>query len=301
MSRLVRSLTLLLVIPLGLSAAACAARGPARSALPAGSAAPCFAVDSLDTQDRQVAEGLLLTLSDSEGLYTLAGGLKPVSSGQALSVRVAPDVDQVALAQLDQRRRTTRALGCGDIVIFVHTFADPQKTDDGRTLRVTELVVAHRGAVAATVRRYEAFFNRLGVSPSAHPFEVVSAVEHASRLDRWRGYGYLYGYPEEAVDFFVQAGSEGDATGKLVARDFRRIDTFTRFPARAGGPPELSSFVFAVPAGTPPSDAERGLREAAAPIYTRYLAERPRWIGPDRGGAAALWRHWLTATPGGQH
>jgi hypothetical protein len=282
----------------GLSATACAPRrvAPAAAATaPIGSAA-CFPVESLDSHDRGVADDILLTLSDGEGLYTLAGGLKPVSSGQVLSVRVEPDVDAAALARLDQRRRVSRALQCGDISIFVQTFAAAQKSDDGRTLRVTEIVAAHRTSVAAAIRRHEVFFNRLGISPSADPFEVVAAVEHAERADRWRGYGYLYGYPDEAVDFFVRAGSEGDTTGTLVAREFRRIDTFTRFPARAGGPPELSSFVYAVPAGAPETEAERRLRAVAAPVYARYVAERQTWVTADRRGAVALWRSWLTTT-----
>jgi hypothetical protein len=296
----------LAVIPLllvGLSATACAPRrvappGPAEA--PIGPAS-CFAVESLESQDRRVADDILLALGDSEGLYTLAGGLKPVSSGQVLSVRVEPDVDAAALALLDQRRRVTRALQCGDIAIFVQTFAAPQKSDDGRTLRVTEIVVARRASVAAAVRRHEAFFNRLGISPSADPFEVVSAVEHAERADRWRGYGYLYGYPDEAVDFFVKAGSESDAGGTLVPRDFRRIDTVTRHPARTGGPPELSSFVYAVPAGAPETAAERQLKAAAAPIYARYVAERRTWVTSERSGATALWRHWLTGPSGPRH
>jgi hypothetical protein len=293
-------ISLLLV---GLSATACAPRrvaAAAPAAAPIGATA-CFPVESLGIQDRRVADDILLTLSDGEGLYTLAGGLKPVSSGQVLSVRVEPDVDAAALTLLDQRRRVSRALQCEDLTVFVHTFAAPQKSDDGRTLRVTEIVAAHRTSVAAAVRRHETFFNRLGISPSADPFEVVSAVEHADRLDRWRGYGYLYGYPDDAVDFFVKAGSEGDASGAVVPRDFRRIETYTKYPARSGGPPELSAFVYAVPAGTPETEAERQLKAAAAPIYARYVAERQAWVTADRGGAVGLWKRWLTTPPGLRH
>jgi hypothetical protein len=122
---------------------------------------------------------------------------------------------------------------------------------------------------------------------------VVLAVENAPRSPRWRGYGYLFGYPDDAVDFFVRAGEEGDASGKLVPRDFRRIETWFKYPANTGEAPTLSSFVFAVPEGAPESPQEKALRAAAAPVYARYSRERADGIQRDSSGAVALFRRWV--------
>lgn len=253
---------------------------------------PCFDLSGLDAADRTVADTIMLTFGDGEGLYTLAGGLKPLSSGQLLSVRVAPDIDASALERLEQRRRVARALRCGDLEVFVHTFAAKQGSDTRGTLLTTELVVAHRRSVADTIRRHAGFFATIGITPSASAADTLVAVEYSGRGERWRGYGYLYGYPDAAVDFFVQAGLDGDQASRIVPRDFRRIETVTRFPATDGGPPTLSAFVYAVPKGASESDADRTLRETAAPIYRAYVDARARHVRPDGGGAVSLWHTW---------
>ena len=153
----------------------------------------------------------------------------------------------------------------------------------------------HRAAVARAIAAHAAYFGKLGITPSADPREALAAVENASRGERWRGYGLLYGYPDAAVEFFVTAGLDGDAAGKTVPRDFKRIETWKKYPEKKDGPPVVSAFVYAVPKGAPESDADRALRDAAAPIYAKYAALRPRYIKPDSStGAAALWRDWLS-------
>ena len=264
---------------------------PAAATRPAG----CFQVESLSPEDQLVAERLLLAIGDSEALYTLADGLKPVSSGMITSVRVAPDVDRTALEALEQRRRVAARLTCGEIGVFVQVFAAPSTSDSGATTRSFEVVTFHRASVAAAVGRHAGYFGALGVTPSADPIQVVMAVEHAPRADRWRGYGYLFGFPDEAVDFFVRAGVEGDETRKTVPRDFRRIETWTKFGGKDGAP-ALSNFVYAVPKGEPESVADRQLREAAGRVYRVYADRRARFIKPDQTGAVALWRAWLLGT-----
>jgi hypothetical protein len=263
---------------------------------PATRPAACFPVESLSPEDRLVAERLLLAIGDSEALYTLATGLKPISSGMTSSVRVAPDVDRTALETLEQRRRVAARLTCGDIGVFVQVFAASSTSDAGGTTRSFEVVTFHRASVAAAVSRHAEYFTALGITPSADPVQVVMAVEHAPRADRWRGYGYLFGFPDEAVDFFVRAGVEGDATQKVLPRDFRRIETWTKFGGKDGAP-ALSNFVYAVPKGAPETAADAQLRDAAGRIYRTYVDRRARFIKPDQTGAVALWRAWLEGPP----
>lgn len=283
----------LLLIGIGCRASGSAAT-PARPAVAPTLAAECFPVERLTAPNRRLAEQILLEFGDREGLYTLAGGLKPVSSDvRNLSIRVEPTLDRDALATLDRLRHVTSALRCGDVDVFVQLFAATFPGRDSSRMRSATLVVAHRRALAETIGRHAEFFGRLGVTPTTDPRDVIAAVDHAPRADRWRGYGLVFGYPIEAVDFFVRAGLEGDSTGQLVPRDFRRIETVVRYPEREGGPAVLSSFVYAVPKGAPESAGDRALREAAAPLHARYVAARAAAIGSDSTGAIALWRTWL--------
>jgi hypothetical protein len=270
------------------------ARPPAASAAePPRDSGACFPTEHLPADERRLAERLLLEFSDREGFYTLAGGLKPISSGVGdLQVRIAPTLDTAMLRQLDRLRVVAQALRCRDLGMFVQVFASTFPSRDSSTVRSATVVLYHTAAVRAAIIRHAAFFATLGVTQSTDPRDVIAAVENADQADRWRGYGLLFGYPDEAVDFFVWAGTEGARTKALVPRDFRRIETFTKFPERQGGPPVLSTFVYAVARGAEETAADRALREAAAPLMARYVRLREQFIRQDSTGAAALWRAW---------
>jgi len=94
----------------------------------AGAAATCFPVETLPPADRRLAEQVLLEFGDREGLYTLAGGLKPISSDvRDVTLRVAPTLDTAAVGTLEQLRRVSAALTCGDLGVFVQVFTATQR------------------------------------------------------------------------------------------------------------------------------------------------------------------------------
>lgn len=286
-----RRASALLLFPL--IAVGCTARRALPTASPTASSVACFPVERLTDSDRVFADQILLEMSDREGLYTLADGLKPVSSDvRDVQLRIAPSLDTLRLRDLERLRRVSAVLQCGEIGVFVQVFTATFPARDSSVMRSASLVVYHRAAVRAVIRRQALFFGRLGVTESTDPPSVVAAVENAPRADRWRGYGYLFGYPDEAVDFFVRAGVEGDSTKRLVPRDFRRVETMHKYPATQDGPPVNPTFVYAVPKGADESAGDRALCAAAAPRYRRYLEMRSRFIRSDSTGAVRLWRSW---------
>lgn len=153
-----------------------------------------------------------------------------------------------------------------------------------------EAVVFHRPALRDLLVRHASYFSPFGLSPSSDPMEVVMTVEYAGATPRLRGYGYLFGYPDYAVDFFAQASEtqrlEEEKTGKgtLVPRDFFSLST-VRGERR---------FVYAVPKGHEPNDADRVLKAAADTLYADYAARRARHIkGDSAAGVLALVREWF--------
>lgn len=224
------------------------------------------------------AEAILLRLLDREGLYTVIGGLKPMSSAFVTYSFDPSNPEEVA--QLDTLRQILATFRCGD-----ELYADMmvfQRAQNGR--RVAHAIVIHRESLRATIRRYADFFASLGVTEHSHPMEVVMAVEYAPRAQRHRGYGYLFGYPKYAVDFFVQAGDEQEAAGQFVERDFMHIPTFER---------ETNLFVWAVPKGHQPNEEDLRIRRIALRILASYRARRARYIGKDKPGVVELLRDWL--------
>ncbi|MCI0561613.1 MAG: hypothetical protein MN733_24250, partial [Nitrososphaera sp.] len=71
----------------------------------------CFPTERLPANLRAKSEALLLKALDSEALYTIIGGLKPMSSGFA-SFKFS--VERPDLAQIEETRRLLSVWRCGD-------------------------------------------------------------------------------------------------------------------------------------------------------------------------------------------
>ncbi len=258
--------------------------------LPAQQEDACFNLAALADSLHPVAHEILQHFADGEGLYTLGGGLKPISTGyRTLTYRTLPQPEQPMLDTLDLWRQVVPHLRCAHLEVVVQQYLDPQPSFvTGETRRAATLVLVHRGALQREIKRHAAFWGALGITASSTSEAVLTAVDGAVRDFRWRGYGYLFGYPSPAIDFFVEAGLAGDSLGVVVPRDFRRIETWRKHPAAEGEPPTLSSFVYAVAKDVPESPQDRILRDRAAPIYQEYAERRPA----TPAGIIAALRGW---------
>ena len=243
----------------------------------------CFPLETLPPALRVKAETLLLQALDTEALYTIVGGLKPMSSGFAsFKFPVAnPTLDDVA-----EMRSILATWRCGDVLYadvhhFAKTFVDPKTKEE---LRFAEAVVFHRPAVAAAMQRHAAFFAPYALTPNAHPLETLLAIDYSTPGPRWRGQGYLFGFPDYAVDFFVNAGEEQEKTGQFVKRDFYSVPVFTTAERR---------FVWAVPPGHQEREEDRAIKQQAEQILADYKQRRARYIGAGKPGVAKLLRDWF--------
>jgi hypothetical protein len=239
--------------------------------------AECFPLERLAPAERAEAEALLLKILDNEGLYTVVGGIKPISSGW-LTIRFP--VDRPASDAMERWRRILATFRCGD-ELFANLQPFWRIYEDQRTL---DGVIFRRSRVADTVRERASLFGPFGVSPGSHPIEVVMAIEVDATPRRSRAYGHLFGYPPAAVDFFVAAETEMRHTKQFVVRDFRHVPVYSGSQNR---------FVYAVPKGSEETDADRALRARCAPILAAYQARRDKYIGPGKPGVAALIRDWF--------
>jgi hypothetical protein len=256
----------------------------------------CFATDMLPAELRAKSDELLLKVLDSEALYTVIGGLKPMSGGTpSLSVKL----DRPELGRAAEVREIMDAWSCGGGVRFaLHHYARVYSSSKSSTppVRMLAGAVFHRASMAKVIGRHPELFARLGLTPNADPVEVLLAVEYLETAARYRGYGLLFGYPEKAVEFFVEntpipqtRGADPNVPLDAVAakpspRKFISIPTFGR---------ETGSFVYAVAAEHVEDDADRELRERARPILESYKRRRALYVGEGKPGAAALLRDWF--------
>lgn len=280
----------------------------------------CFPFERLSPEKRQRAEALLLRALDSEALYTIAGDLKPMSSGFAsfefatrevrgilepeameLTAKYPTEESRRGLAKADQARvtladsfikrkrslanidETREILGyfrCGErLYADVYHFS---RTFEGK--RFAEAVVFNRSALRDKINEKSGFFARFGVTANSHPLQALFAVEYDETGARFGGYGYLFGYPDYAVSFFVAAADEEEFTGKFVERDFLSLPTFAS---------PTNRFVYAVPKGHTENEADKALKEKALKIFEEYKKRRAEYIGEGKKGPAQMMRDWL--------
>ena len=103
------------------------------------------------------------------------------------------------------------------------------------------------------------------LSITAEPRFNFDYNEYEKKYERWRSYGYLFGYPSYAVDFFVAAGKSEDSTKLFVKRDFFAIPVF------AG---ETGHFTYAIPKGYLPSSIDSSIYNKAIPTLNKYKRAR---------------------------
>lgn len=213
--------------------------------------------------ERDQFRELLLKALDREALYTLVGGLKPMSTG---FWQGKVDVAAADTAEIVRVRRALAPLRNHTYYADVQTFATAH---DGK--RHVEAYVVHRAALAAMLRREAAFWSPLGITPCTHPAEIVAIVDRLPRADRWRAYGLLFGYPNYAIDFFVEATerarTEGSEVGPGKDREFYHVPTASAVEGQ---------FTWAVPIGHVERDEDRAIRERAAVVLAAYRDTAPQ-------------------------
>lgn len=239
--------------------------------------AAAFPVERMPAEQRAEAEALLLRAMDREALYTLIGGIKPMSSGIS-GMRM--NVDTLPWQEAERLRQLSRIFDVpGEIEATVQPF---WRINDRE--RFLELVVFHRPSFQATVRAEMGTFGFYGVTPSSEPVQVLLLTDVDQTPRRNRAYGYLFGYPEYAVDFFVRAEESRRRDGQFVQRDFLHIPTFES---------PTNRFVYAVPKCHTLRPEDLALRERSAPIFAYYQHLRPQYIGEGKRGIVTLLRDWM--------
>lgn len=246
-----------------------------------GSLAQCEVWRALSADDRRLADSLLTLALENEALYTLVGQIKPMSTIATLSIDVARRDTAEAGArsvsgqrpeQLDriaQWQRAAEALRCvsSKVRIVFHPF---RRADGGK--RIIDVSVIHLEEMKAMIEREPSFWGQWGFVPSSSPEGVISVIENEERLERYRGYGYLFGYPEHAVTFFVEAARSEELTKQFVKRDFFQI------PVSSG---KAGHFVYAVPKGYAPTEADSALYRRATTTLSAYQARRSKYLRAD--------------------
>ena len=223
-------------------------------------------LSTLTREEIEIANKLLSYGLEHEALYTLLDTLKPISSlGFSLSYSIAKDstmndgdkdvVDPLSdstrlnFDELKTWNKITRALTTRELTFLLIPYKQPW---NGK--RNLQLLVVRNSVFSKLLKRQASFFGQWGFTANANSATVLSVVEYENKNDRYRAYGYLFGYPEHAVDFFVEASITEEETGEFVKRNFFTI------PVEAGN---SGDFTYAVPVNYIPTNTDSTLYQKA--------------------------------------
>ena len=253
-----------------------------------GQRSECFPFEKLSPGKRKAAEELLLKALDSEALYTIVGDLKPMSSDFTnfqTEIRIPRDEKKAeerrnTLAKINDTREILRHFKCGEnLFADIHHFA---KSFEGK--RFSDAVIFNRKNLTRMLKDKSVFFDRWAITPNSEPLQVLYAVDYDETGARFGGYGYLFGYPDYAIRFFVEAADEEDFSGKFVERDFFSNPTFSS---------PKNGFVYAVPKGQTETEVDKALKTKAMKIFEDYQIRREKYIGEGKKGVTEMLRDWL--------
>jgi len=244
----------------------------------------------LTDSDRALADSILAYALEHEALYTLADTLKPISSVKLLRFEIAKDStmkdgDAVVvvkkdsiLQQLERYHRVCESLSGDDWKFILMPF---NRTD--KEIRNLEIYVVRKSVFKKKLSQQPAFWGQWGFTPGSDPAVVLPVIEYETKYDRNRGYGYLFGYPDYAVDFFVtaQITQAMDTAHKLVPRDFFAI------PVYAGN---KGYFTYAIPKGQQPLASDSTLYFNARATLERYKLLRERYKTSNGIRSMELWK-----------
>ncbi len=243
---------------------------------------PAAVAEQQNNPVQRLADSILQIGLDHEALYTIIGRIKPMSSVLTIGYHVAVadssrKWQQHALdlpgkqAQLDSIIRIQRAVNAMQIP-GIRFFMIPYKHTHG-SRRLLQVYAARVSLIDSLMSAKAAFFGQFGFVPGTDPAVIANTVEFEEQSLRQRAYGYLFGYPDHAVDFFM-ASTRGEAEGRdFLARDFFQIPTFSG---------ETGHFVYAVPKGYQPREQPDSiLYRRAVQELERYRQRRGDFINPD--------------------
>jgi hypothetical protein len=237
---------------------------------------------SMSVSEQLLVDSILQYGLDNEALYTLLTNIKPMSSLVTYTFPVA-NTDSVKKVEgnvltreehgvyLDRMRTIQQAMSKLDIpdlrfVVVPYLSAMGNK-------RIIQLSVLRISSLDSLLRVKENFYGQFGLVPGTDPAVVVTAIEGNDKFERWRGYGYLFGYPDYAVDFYNKAAFELEKTGEFVERNFFRIPTYSRVEG---------NFVYAYPKDHKPTvEIDSAIYNKSIRVLEEYRAIRNNYLNPD--------------------
>jgi hypothetical protein len=251
--------------------------------LVASCSTPRFAVkkayQKLSAEEKDMADTLIMKALNNEGLYTVLGRLKSMSSVTDLRLSIAQkdtsfegianvtDLNSPDLIKLKKYQRVVNALNFGDLKFIL----SPLKINQNGQ-RYIQINLYRKSLVDSLINVNQSFYGQFGFVSGTQAEILINTTEYENKYDRFRSYGYLFGYPEHAVNFFVDASISNDKTGVFVKRNFFQIPVHSNIKGH---------FVYAIPLDSKPGPIDSAIYKRAEHSLNIYRSLRKEYMKSD--------------------
>lgn len=237
--------------------------------------------EPLTAYELHLVDSILQYGLENEALFTLMGRVKPMSSLVLFSFPVANTDSAKRITgdvlnrkdhgkYLDRMRTIQQAMNKIDLPDLDFVVVPYLNAQGNR--RIIQLSVVRKSSLDSLLNVKENFYGQFGLVPGSNPYSVMNAVEGNDSFSRWRGYGYMFGYPDYAVDFYNEASREQVENDNFVPRNFFRIPSYSR---------EEGNFVYAYPKDHVLNEVDSALYKKSVKVLDAYRSIRPKYLKPD--------------------
>lgn len=221
--------------------------------------------NSLSPEYKIIADSILMKALDREGLYTVSGNIKPISSIDLFQYVNSTTTKQTVLfSEIEKVQFVANKLSTHKFSFILNPFS----RKDSNVVNL-ELYVVNNQLLMNTINEHQEFYHLLGINKYVVPETVLAITEYESKYKRWRSYGYLFGYPDHAVDFFVNAGKIQDSSSVFVKRNFFQIPVF-KYPS--------GYFTYALPLDYKPNAIDSSIYFKSINILNKYKYIRNKYF-----------------------
>lgn len=226
---------------------------------------------------------LLSEMLDGVGLFTILGDFKPMSSIKLKSLSYLYQLPQNA-TDAEERRRLIikkveelspllREMSGGPLYFsFAPIIPNiPVPNANYKAMIMPELLIFRKDITKKTILRYDSFFQSIGINSSKDfiaDLEVfLFKKDAANENNRTRAFGYLFGYPDYAIDFYINASNKKTVNKqKPIITTSKNDRNFVRIPVYGKG----NNYSYAIPKNNKPKSEDVEIMNRANSTLEKY-------------------------------
>jgi hypothetical protein len=258
--------------------------------------------NNIPNNQKEEVNQILGEMLDGVGLYTILADIKPISTVEikyfsAFTNGSLPSdtlgANRYQKIVLDKIAHYTKILNEMSDELFYFQFMSPDYSyvvSSVGTIKITvmpEVLILRKDLTRKKIRDKASFFNSIKIDTSFNIIEKLkdkifdnnTAYSNISLPNIERAYGYLYGYPDYAVDFFVNAGY--NSTNE---KDRKDVD----IPVYG----QRNNFTYVIPIEKTLSEEDHKIIMDAKIILEKYKNKRPKYIITNGIDAITLIQDW---------